>query len=116
MSKLGVFQIPGEIKSEDRWLRYFSRKQAIVLVLCGIADYRVIMWASTKGLLIPAIIVMLIVTLVVMGSVMIRLPVDVMFLNGGGVTIDELLFRIIYRKLHREIGVKNYDEKSDEEL
>lgn len=116
MSKLGVFQIPGEFKSEDRWLRYFNRKQAIVLVVCGVIDYRAIMWASTKGLLIPAIIVMLIVTLFVMGSVMIRLPVDALFLNGGGNTIDELLFRITYRKLHREIGVKNYDEKSEEEL
>lgn len=116
MSKMGVFQIPGEFKSEDRWLRYFNRKQAIVLVVCGVVDYRAIMWASAKGLLVPAIIVMLLVTIVIMGSVMIRLPVDTMFLHGGGITIDELLFRIIYRKLHREICVKNYEEKSEEEL
>ena len=116
MSKLGVFQIPGEFKSEDRWLRYFNRKQAIVLVLCGVVDYKAIIRGSNNGLLIPVIIIMLLITLLVMGSVMIRLPVDVMFLNGGGITIDELLFRIMYRKLHREICVKNYEETSEEEI
>ncbi len=38
MSRLGVFPIPGEFKSEDRWFRYFNRKQALVLVVSGIID------------------------------------------------------------------------------
>lgn len=47
---------------------------------------------------------------------MIRLPCDAMFLSGGGVTIDELIFRVFYRKLHREICLKNYDSKYEGEL
>ena len=93
MAKLGVFPIPGEFKSEDRWFRYFNRKQATVLVLCGILDYRVIMFANLKGMLVPAITLMLMFTMTMMGIVMVRLPVDVLFLNGGGITIDQLLFR-----------------------
>lgn len=56
MSRLGVFPIPGEFKSEDRWFRYFNRKQALVLVVSGIIDYRVLMGASAKGMLVPALI------------------------------------------------------------
>ena len=91
MAKLGVFPIPGEFKSEDKWFRYFNRKQAAVLVLCGILDYKIIM----------------------MGIVMVRLPVDVLFLNGGGITIDQLLFRLLYRRLHRELYTKNEDGGGD---
>ena len=47
MSRLGVFQIPGEFKSDDKWFRYFNRKQAIVFVICGIIDYRVVMSACS---------------------------------------------------------------------
>ena len=99
MAKLGVFPIPGEFKSEDKWFRYFNRKQAAVLVLCGILDYKIIMFANLKGMLVPAIIV--------------RLPVDVLFLNGGGITIDQLLFRMLYRRLHRELYTKNEDGGGD---
>lgn len=113
MAKLGVFPIPGEFKSEDRWFRYFNRKQATVLVLCGILDYRVIMFANLKGMLVPAITLMLMFTMTMMGIVMVRLPVDVLFLNGGGITIDQLLFRILYREIHRELYTKNEDGGGD---
>lgn len=116
MTRMGVFQIPGEFKSEDKWFRYFNRKQAIVLVVCGMIDYRVVMSASSKGLLVPVLIAMILFTLVVMGAVMIRLPVDVMFLTGGGLTMDEMLFRILWRRRKRCIYTKNYDAKYVEEL
>jgi hypothetical protein len=116
MSRLGVFPIPGEFKSEDKWFRYFDRKQALVLVICGIMDYRAVMTAAAKGMLVPALILMLFLTLAAMGIVMIRLPVDALFLSGGGLTIDTLIFRVLYRKLHREIYTKNYGMKSGEEL
>lgn len=116
MSRLGVFPIPGEFKSEDRWFRYFNRKQALVLVVCGIVDYRVLIGASARGMLVPVLILMIFMTMLVMGIVMIRLPVDVMFLSGGGITIDEWIFRIVYRRMHGEIYVKNYDSRDEEEL
>jgi hypothetical protein len=116
MSRLGVFPIPGEFKSEDKWFRYFDRKQALVLVICGIMDYRAVMTAAAKGMQVPALILMLFLTLAAMGIVMIRLPVDALFLSGGGLTIDTLIFRVLYRKLHREIYTKNYGMKSGEEL
>lgn len=116
MSRTGVFSIPGEFKSEDKWFRYFNRKQAVVLVICGILDYRVIMSANVNGLLIPAIILMLVLTMTAMGIVMVRLPVDALFLSGGGVTIDQLLFRLLYRRIHRELYTKNYENVQAEEL
>ena len=106
MSKMGVFPVPGELQSEDKWFRYFNRKQAATLVICGIIDYRVILWANTKGLILTAIRIMLILTLLAMGIVMIHRPVDVLVLSGGGLTVDQLIFRNLYRVRHRELYAK----------
>ena len=106
MSKMGVFPVPGELKSEDKWFRYFNRKQAATLVICGIIDYRVILFANAEGLLLPAVIIMLILTMTAMGIVMIHLPVDALFLSGGGLTVDQLIFRLLYRLRHRELYTK----------
>lgn len=107
MAASGVFRVPREFKDEDRWFRYFNKKQAVVLVLTGLADYRIIMAASEKGFTLPAIIVALILTLVAGGMVMVRLPVDAMYLTGGGITLDQWVFRTVLRKCCRKIYVKN---------
>lgn len=106
MSKIGVFPIPGELTSEDKWFRYFNRKQAATIVICGIIDYRVILSANENDLLLPAIIIMLIFTMTVMGIVLIRLPVDALFLAGGGLTVDQLIFRLLYRLRNRALYTK----------
>lgn len=112
MAAAGVFRVPREFKDEDRWFRYFNKKQAAVLVLAGLADYRIIMTASAKGLTLPAIIMAILFTLIAGGMVMVRLPADTMYLTGGGITLDQWIFRILLRKCHRVIYTKNAYERS----
>lgn len=115
MARNGVFKVPSEFKSEDKWFKYFNRKQIVVLIAALVIDYRLITFAETKGLLMPAIVLAVFITMFVMGSVMINLPVDSFFLSGGGVTLDELTYRIIYRKTHKRIGTKNYNQDDEYE-
>lgn len=112
MAATGVFRVPREFKDEDKWFRYFNKKQALILVLTGLADYRLVMFAANHDLVMIAIIVAIILTLLVGGVIMIKLPVDVMFLTGGGITLDEWLLRIILRKCHKVIYAKNMQEGS----
>lgn len=112
MAAAGVFRVPREFKDEDRWFRYFNKKQAAVLVLTGLADYRIIMAASGKGLTLPAVIAALLLTLVAGGLVMVRLPVDAMYLMGGGITLDQWVFRTALRKCCKKIYTKNAYERS----
>lgn len=113
MAAAGVFRVPREFKDEDKWFRYFNKKQAVVIVGTLLMDYRMIMTASGHGLVLPAIVVAIILTLVAGGVVMIRLPVDVMFLTGGGITMDEWLFRVLLRKSRRVIYTKYSCEARD---
>ena len=113
MARIGVFKVPSEFKNEDKWFKYFNRKQIVVLIITLFIDYRLISFSNSSGLLIPAIIVAIFFTMVIMGCVMVNLPVDSFFLTGGGVTLDELAYRIIYRKTHKVIGTKNYCQDDD---
>lgn len=110
MAAIGVFRVPREFKDEDKWFRYFTKKQALVLVLTALADYRLIMFATRYDMVIPAIIVSILLTLIMGGMVMIQLPVDVMFLTGGGITLDEWLFRVALRKCRKVIYTKHTQE------
>lgn len=46
MAASGVFRVPREFKDEDKWFRYFNKKQALVLVLTLLADYQLLVAAS----------------------------------------------------------------------
>lgn len=115
MAATGVFRVPREFKDEDKWFRYFNKKQAVVLVLTLLADYRMLVAASEHGLVLPALVAAVLFTLVAAGIVMVQLPVDVMFLTGGGITLDQWLFRIILRKSRRVIYTKHSCEKEEED-
>jgi len=113
MARSGVFKIPKELKDEDKWFRYFTKKQAVPIAVTLLIDYRIIMWASQRNFLLPAIIVSVILTLLVAGIVMVELPVDVLFLSGGGITMEQWIRRVFIRKRNRKIYVKNYDMGED---
>lgn len=112
MASTGVFRVPREFKDEDKWFRYFTKKQALVLILVLLADYKLIMASAPHGMVIAAVIVSILITLVAVGMVMIELPVDVMFLTGGGITLDQWLFRVILRKSRRVLYTKHTQEGS----
>ena len=113
MATTGVFRVPREIRDEDKWFRYFTKKQAAVIVLSLLVDYKMITAAATRGLTLPAIIVAIIFTLIIAGTVMVQLPVDMMFLTGGGMTLSEWLFRVFLRLHGRAIYTKLRKEAAD---
>ena len=81
------------------------------MVLTGLADYRMVMAGSSYGLTLPAIVAAVLLTLVTGGLVMVHLPVDVMFLTGGGITLDQWIFRVLLRKSRKVIYTKNVQER-----
>lgn len=115
MAATGVFRVPREFKDEDKWFRYFNKKQALVLVLTLLADYRMLVAASRHGFVLPALVAAVLLTLAAAGVVMVQLPVDVMFLTGGGITLDQWLLRVMLRKCRRVIYTRHSCEREEED-
>ena len=110
MAGHGIYQIPREFKDEDKWFKYFTKKQAIVVLACGIADYQLISIFSANNLLVVGILLACLITIVLVGGVMIVLPLDNFFLTGGELTIVEWLIRYLYRRRSRCLYTKNMDD------
>lgn len=108
MARVGIYQIPSDVKDQDKWFRFFNKKQAVVLFFIFLLDYRVLMWAGAHHLLLPALFITLLLTGVAASIVLIPLPADVLYLSGGGIMLDQWLIRIFIRKKEKVLYVKNY--------
>lgn len=115
MAGYGVYQIPREFKDEDKWFKYFTKKQALVVLFCGVVDYQMINLLAAKNLLIVGILLSCLLTIILVGGVMIVLPLDNFFLTGGGLTIMEWLLRYLYRRKSRCLYTKNMDDGETDE-
>lgn len=115
MAEYGVYQIPREFKDEDKWFKYFTKKQAVVVLFCGMVDYQIVSQSAESHLFIPGILFSCLLTIVLIGSVMVVLPLDNFFLTGGGLTIMEWLLRYLYRKKSRCLYTKNMDQRETDE-
>lgn len=116
MSSLGKYKIPTPFKDEDKWLKYFTKKQLMYigfgLMIC--LPLLKLTWTAPSLLKIPVMVFCIIVmgTALIIG--MATMPDD-KYLWGGGTKLDKLLFRIIRKRLksNKVLYVKNYKEEPD---
>lgn len=115
MAEYGVYQIPREFKDKDKWFKYFTKKQAVVVLLCGVLDYQIVKVSVANHLLIPGILLSCLLTITLAEGVIVVLPLDNFFLTGGGLTITEWLLRYLYRRKNRCLYTKNMDDGEADE-
>lgn len=98
--------IPGEFRDEERWLKIFPRSVFVAILVCAACTVFVTkLCAAIIGHFVVPMVLSIILSVVLVGSMMIRRPAtDVM--RGGGQTIMELLLRKAYRRLRAVIYVK----------
>lgn len=115
MSSLGNYRIMKPLKDEDRWFKYFTKRQLLFvfvgLVLSGI----IYPFFSGLGLRIVGIFFVEIIMLTVLGLAFLKLPYS-KYLIGGGRYVHEILVRLIRKRLpkNKVIYTKNYDEIEEE--
>lgn len=104
-----VHNIPLEFKDEDKWFRFFSKKNLIVIIICegviGILFKLIQVMNISVG--IPFIIVGEGITVILTALTMIPIG-ETMYLKGGGQTISTVLAKRIYRRARQVIYVKGY--------
>lgn len=106
----GRFAIPNEYKDEDRWLKFFTKRQLVYVVLAALLDY-IIYRIFNKWLLIW-LVIDLIITLVAAVIALASIPKS-RYLLGGGNSVETIITRIIIRRVTCVLYIKNYDEEED---
>ena len=111
MGSTEKFENPPEFKDDERWLKIFSAKSAVVFVSCVSATiflYKLLAWIG-GGMV--ALCIGIPVTLVAVFLTSFTIPEE-SYLKGGGQTLDSLLAKRYIRWKNRKILVKGYREES----
>ncbi len=109
-----TYEIPGEFKDEDIWLRYFSKTAIISLLISFL--FAIFLSKFTDflfGTMIPGIVLGGLLMIVVGIVTTIKVP-ESNYLTGAGNTLYKLFVTRYIRKKHSCIYVLGYGEKEDE--
>lgn len=111
MAELGSYQIPKEFKDEDKWFKYFTKKQLIVVGSAVGASVLIMSFFMGIGMFPVGMCISEVLLLLSVTASFIRIPTD-KYLIGGGYHIAVIVWRLICRKLpkNRVLYVKNYEE------
>ena len=110
MAELGTYSIPKEYKDEDKWFRFFTKKQLLhVGVGCGIG---LMLFAFMTSIGISALGIALAEICIIISAIVafIKMPTE-KYLVGGGYNLSTIIYRLILKRLPRNkvIYIKNYN-------
>lgn len=105
---LGKARIPDEFKDEDKWLRFFSKRQVIVTVAFLVVGIILSIIFFQIGIPFIGLSIIVLFTFVGFAIVTFKVP-DSKYLFCGGSYLYVLLARIIRKRLpwNRKLYVKN---------
>ena len=109
MADTGSYQIPKEFKDEDKWLRYFTKKQLGYAAIAIAIDIGLLFLTYKIGIIHVGIFFSVLILMAILGFAFMSVPTS-KYLLGGGYPLSTIAFRIIRRHLpkNRVIYVKNY--------
>lgn len=107
MNERFSFEVPSEFLDEERWLNIFSTKQGIIAAISLLLVGGILRLFMAIGFLLVGILLALPIILFV--AVLIFVPIsEEQYLKGGGMMLDQLLYRLVLRRYYGCLYVKNY--------
>ena len=108
-----TFSIPAEFTDEDKWFRFFYKKN--LAVFCAGAAFTYLLWKvlDLGGLGIAGLIAGGMVTTAITAVTMLPIP-ESSYLKGGGQTLDIILIRRLIRRKSAVIYIRGYGRDGDE--
>lgn len=110
----GTYRVPREFKDEDRWFRFFTKTQLLIMgVAVGICAILFLIF-SVFGLFVPALILSVVV--LALAGLLAFLPMpDNKYMYGGGYPVYVIAMRLINKKfLAKKQLYTKFDESEDE--
>ena len=115
MARLGSYRIMKPLKDEDRWFKFFTKKQLMFVVVGLMLSFVTFTIFNGIGLRIVGIFLVEIIMTISMLLAFLKLPFE-KYLIGGGRYAHEILFRLIAKNMpsNKVIFTKNYEDIEEE--
>lgn len=98
MSQIGKYRIPDELKDEDLWFRFFTKRQLAILIAVLLADWNIFRICRMLHLAVVGVLVSVGLLVITGILVFFRMPAG-RYLHGGGIGLDRLLVRILKKRI-----------------
>lgn len=93
----GVYEVPRELKDEDKWFRFFTKKQLFVVgIAAGICAFLFFILTGL-GLFVLALILSVGILVLAVFYAFFIMP-DNKYMYGGGYAISTLIMRLINKR------------------
>ena len=111
----GRYRIPREFRDEDKWFRFFTKKQLIYVAIAVAIDFVFITMTLAFHIVGVGIALSVICLMIALFLAFFVIPTD-KYLIGGGYPVMAIISRVVYRHMpgNRILYVKNY--KKEEEI
>lgn len=109
---LGTYRVPREFKDEDRWFRFFTKTQLLIVGIGLAISVILFLIMSPFHMVIPALIISVIVLTICGLLAFLPMPTN-KYLYGGGYPIYVIVLRL-YRKVFvakKVVYTKNIPEE-----
>lgn len=98
MSQMGKYKIPRPFKDEDKWFRFFTKKQLLYLFVCCFLAIGSVMLLSKIYLTVIGFVVA--IFFLMFGFIVPRFDMPLnKYLWGGGVSLEKLSLRVLIKQL-----------------
>lgn len=94
----GKYKVPKPIQDEDKWMKFFTKKQLLALVVAAIVGFGIIRLTYCIHLVMIGVILTILLIVATLLATMATMPNE-KYLFGGGCPIWQIGYRIIRRKL-----------------
>lgn len=109
----GVYEVPRELKDEDKWFRFFTKKQLFIVgIAVGICGFLFAILTGL-GLFVLALIISVVILVLAIFYAFFIMP-DNKYLYGGGYEISTLIMRLINKKvISRKVIYVKFDSEEE---
>lgn len=97
MSQIGQYRVPEELKDEDLWFRFFTKRQLAIFIVVFLADWGIFKITRLMHLTVVGVLISIGFLVLTGILVFIKMPAN-RYLHGGGIGLDKLLARILIKK------------------
>lgn len=112
MSSMGEYPVPGELKDEDKWFKFFTLKQLFIVGSAGVICAGIIKLGIAVKMIMPAAVISALIMAITIFMAVKKISKK-RYILGSGRPMYSLIVARLIRMSHKKICIKYYNDVSE---
>lgn len=94
---IGKYKIPRELQDEDKWFKFFTKRQLAILIVALFIDFWVVALFYKLHIVVVGVVLAILIFVFALAIIYFKMPRS-RHTHGGGLGLDTIAMRILKRK------------------